>query len=107
MGPVSTRNGSFVIPAENITKIRLTTENAPTEDMETLMLDPITKDLYIVSKNHDLPQCNIYRVTPPQVENPTTITMDTVGKLKLLLSLVAFTQSGCHYSLRQAAYRLT
>lgn len=75
----SLRTGEVFIPREDVTKIDLTTENAPKEDHETLMLDPMTNDLYLVSKNHEQPLANIYKFTPPKEFNHDTIVMKSLG----------------------------
>ncbi|UZR94785.1 hypothetical protein [Chondrinema litorale] len=48
-------------------------------DAETLMIDPVTKDLYIVSKRES-PEINIYVASYPQ-STSETITLDKVGTL--------------------------
>ncbi len=60
--------------------MEVTTINAPTEDMETLMFDHISGDLYIVSKNHYIPRANIYKFTPPNFDDGGVINADLVGK---------------------------
>ena len=55
-------SGETVVVTD-VSAFRVTTVNAPDEDMETLMVDPITGTIYILTKNHDGPEANIYRYT--------------------------------------------
>lgn len=58
----------WTVPASAIVRYDVTTENSPDEDLETLLLDPLTLDLYLVSKNHDDDSANIYRYYDPPAE---------------------------------------
>ena len=40
----------------------VTYPRAPSEEMETLMMDPITNQLYILTKNHEEAIAYIYKV---------------------------------------------
>ena len=59
-----------VISAENITKMVLTLPDGPSEcndttklDFETLMIDPIMGDIYMIQKNIFSTDVNIYKVS--------------------------------------------
>ena len=82
INPTSTshRQGTINVPHSDIVTVTITTENAPTQDMETLMFDSTSGDLYIVSKNHEEASCNIYRFTPPSASNSDAILAANVGE---------------------------
>ena len=69
------------IANDEIAIITLTTPNTPNEDMETLLVDPVSNDLYIIVKNHEEAASNIYRATPPVTTNTAPISMDLVGNV--------------------------
>ena len=56
------------------------TPNSPTEDHECLMHDPITGYLYIVQKNHDGANANIYKFYPEAGGISVATEIDLVGK---------------------------
>ena len=58
-----------VIPAADVTKMVLTVPDGPTEcddeakiDFETLMIDPIMGDIYLIQKNIFSTDSSIYKV---------------------------------------------
>ena len=74
-------NGDITISKNNIAKLVLTTPNAPKEDMEALMIDPISKNLFTVTKNFRQRKANIYKIsllTQPSPDN-APVMMDLVG----------------------------
>lgn len=48
--------------------------------METLMFDPISKDLYVLEKDHDVALASIYKFTPPMEANVDPIVMEFLGQ---------------------------
>ena len=85
-----------------MTTISVRSPNAPNEDFETLMSDPITGDLYLLRKNRlghkdnasyheptlffhirdDELEAQLYRLTPPATSNKDAILLKDVGVLK-------------------------
>ena len=60
---------TVVIPAADVAKMVLTVPDGPTEcndetkvDFETLMIDPIMGDMYLIQKNIFSTDVNIYKV---------------------------------------------
>ena len=83
----------MIIPASDIAQIAVVTESSPFEDMETLMSDPISGDLYLLTKNHEDKAASIYRFTPPAESNAgNAIIMNHVGKFNQWLGPVT---TGC------------
>ncbi|WP_373511552.1 PE-PGRS family protein [Persicitalea sp.] len=72
-------NESFA--ADRIAKLRFRFPNN-NPDAETLLFDPVTKDLFVVSK--ELESANLYRFAYPQSTDGTT-TLEHVGKIPALL----------------------
>ena len=70
----SFRHGNkVVIPASDIAKIILTLPDGPIEcddetkvDFETLMVDPLMGDVYLIQKNIFMTDVNIYKVNITQ-----------------------------------------
>ena len=69
--PFLTNRGDkiVVIPADDVTKMVLTVPDGPTEcddeakiDFETLMIDPIMGDIYLIQKNIFSTDASIYKV---------------------------------------------
>ena len=93
--PPIIRDGRIFVPASDITKIEIVSPNTPEDDMETLMFDPLSGDLYIIEKNHDDPSAHIYKFTPPGEANVNPIVLQEVGKniffdfLKVFLTFVS------------------
>ena len=56
------RNAKNVIDKDSIEKITIINPHGPGEDMETLMMDPITNQLYVLTKNHEEAIAYIYKV---------------------------------------------
>jgi hypothetical protein len=73
----SIRHGKkLLIPASDITKMILTLPDGPIEcddeskvDFETLMVDPLMGDVYLIQKNIFMTDVNIYKVNITQ-NNP-------------------------------------
>ena len=81
---VSEINGSF--NQNGLEKITFSYPDGP-RDAETLLMDPISKDIFIVSKEMD--KAGLYRLAYPQSTN-TTITAEKVG----IIPSVVFTTGG-------------
>jgi len=62
-------NSTHIIPAEHIERLEFEYPDGPV-DSETLMIDPINKDLYIVSKREF--RSHVYRAPYPQKPNTKT-----------------------------------
>lgn len=77
------------MPASEITCISVSSPNAPEDDMETLMFDPLSGDLYMIEKNHEEPAAHIYRFTPPMEENVDPIMLQEVGEIILYNLLIS------------------
>ena len=76
------RDGKVRIPSSEISAIPILSPNAPNDDVETLMIDPLSGDLYFLTKNQDEPQATIYKLTPPvAVEEGVVYDLEEVGKL--------------------------
>ena len=52
-----------IIPAEEIEKFTLINPPGTGEDIETLMMDPITNQIYLLTKNHREALAIIYKVS--------------------------------------------
>merc|ERR1712018_596435 len=54
--------------------------------METLMMDPITRHIYLLTKNHEEALAYIYKFSPPMYRIPTdetvVISLEEVGSIK-------------------------
>ena len=60
------KNRKNIIPAEEIEKITLVNPHGSGEDIETLMMDPVTNQIYLLTKNHNKSQdalAYIYKVS--------------------------------------------
>jgi len=81
-----TKNAKNVIDKDNIEKITIINPHGPGEDMETLMMDPITNQLYVLTKNHEEAIAYIYKFSPPmqriQSSEKVTIEMEEVGYIE-------------------------
>ncbi|MEO6684548.1 MAG: PE-PGRS family protein, partial [Dyadobacter sp.] len=81
---ISDISGSF--SQDKLEKITYSYPDGP-RDAETLLLDPVTKDLFIISK--ELDKANIYRLAYPQ-STSATITAEKIGTIPS----VVFTTDG-------------
>jgi len=77
-----------VIPAADVTKMVLTVPDGPTEcddeakiDFETLMIDPIFGDIYLIQKNIFSTDASIYKFTPEDTTEKTML--QNVGKMRI------------------------
>lgn len=78
--PTNTTGAPFKIDIANIDAIRLAYPDGP-RDAETLMIDPITKDLIIISKREV--QVHVYQLPYPQATNGSLTPVYFKGKLPL------------------------
>ncbi|MBC7964849.1 MAG: calcium-binding protein, partial [Fuerstia sp.] len=89
--------GAQVVPAADVTSIRLQYPNNVARDAETMFTDPLTGDLYIVSKSNDA-GAHLYRAAAPASWNNSVVPLFDQGATSFGANGDRFAPSGAAIS---------